>query len=200
MTVFKLKNIILILGGVLTLFTAAACWDTPNHDYDSINPGSGDTGAADSDTGNTEIGDTGYEDSDRTVNSVLDSDWQGFGQGCEDVSECSDYPSGEKRCIHQVMGLIKSPGGYCTACCNEENKRDACGPGIDCVGANNAYLICMARCNTDADCRTEDHYECRSIYYLNQVLPDNYCMVDEEHMNPEPGDGEDITCPWPWTE
>ncbi|MBN2802006.1 MAG: hypothetical protein JXR91_02810 [Deltaproteobacteria bacterium] len=199
-----IKTILSIIPFVI--FTA--CWDTPMHVYDDdgftpsdTNATDADTVTVDSDTDDSDTADSETADSetDNDVNnSLLSAEWQGFGTACTDVSDCDGYPSNEKRCITQVMGLIKSPGGYCTACCNEENRKDACGPGIDCVGANNAYLVCLARCKTDADCRTDDNYECRSIYYLDSVLTDKYCMPDEAHMTPDPSDTNEMTCPWPW--
>jgi hypothetical protein len=190
----------LLIAAVATLLFPAGCWETVDHVYDEGDPLPTDT---ETDTGQVE--DTG-EDTDSStsserVNSALSPGWEGFGAPCMTDEDCVGYPAANPICIpNSVMGMINVPGGYCSACCDQENIRDACAPGIDCVGADNAYLVCLARCNTDADCRVEDNYECRTIYYLDGILLDTYCLPDEEHSIPESTVLDFPSCPWPWVE
>ncbi|MBW2533119.1 MAG: hypothetical protein JRI55_16635, partial [Deltaproteobacteria bacterium] len=77
---------------------------------------------------------------------------------------------------------------------------DVCGPGIDCVGAYGVYLICLAHCSADEDCRQEEGWECREIYYIPDQFPGNYCMPNPDIVEPDTDDpGAEVSCPWPWT-
>ena len=138
-----------------------------------------------------------------TVDSGMDGsvpdDWRGFGSACDVDEDCKDYPSNEKRCIHNCVGLINTPGGYCTSCCDEAG-RDVCAPGIDCVGFDDVYLVCLAHCHSDTDCRQDEGYECRPIYFIPDDFPGNYCLPREEFVEPDDQDAsiEEALCPWPW--
>ena len=185
---FIWTSILLLLSG---------CWDEPEHELDND---FGNGGVVSSDSGSGDVaGDTGSDVAARpSRNSVLAAGWAGFGASCSDVSQCTGYPSSNKQCLQDVMGLVNCPGGYCTACCNTPGE-GICGQGIDCVGAENAYLICLERCETDADCRTEDHYLCHEgLYYMENIFIGKYCLPDMDHITPEPGAGQLVECPWPW--
>ena len=118
---------------------------------------------------------------------------------CETVDDCSGYPAENKLCIHDILQLINTPGGYCTSCCNEPGE-DICAENIDCVGVTNALLICVAQCETDADCRQDEAYECRELYYIPEEFPRKYCLPNEDHLTPDPAYAdEEVVCPWPWT-
>ncbi|MBN2341253.1 MAG: hypothetical protein JXX29_09960 [Deltaproteobacteria bacterium] len=194
---------LLIIFGCLTMW---GCWEQTEHEYDSndLLDSSSGTAENDSETGidNHSTDSGAARDSDSTVekqNSILSDEWAGFGSACEEESECSGYPSENKRCLFNVMGLVDSPGGYCTACCDTPGENE-CGPNVDCVGANNSFLICLERCATDADCRTEDNYECHAgLYYMDTIFPGKYCLPSPEYsVVPEGEAPQNTTCPWPW--
>ncbi|MBN2715025.1 MAG: hypothetical protein JXX14_04165 [Deltaproteobacteria bacterium] len=191
---------------ILSLIYSTGCWDDTEHELDDVNvAGSSETDDTSSDrpagtdsalsgTG----GDTASANHPEKRNSLLASDWAGFGAACSDVSQCTGYPAANPQCLQNVMGLVNCPGGYCTACCNQAGE-GVCGQGIDCVGADNAYLICLERCETDADCRTEDHYICHEgLYYMESIFTGKYCLPDAGHITPDPGVVQNVTCPWPW--
>ena len=161
------------------LFAASGCWDTIDHVYDRDDDAQKDKDAS-------PVG--GYE--------FPPEGWDGFGEACEQHSDCEGYP-GERRCLRDVLGLINSPEGYCSACCDEPGP-DVCAPGIDCVGDTGVYLICIMHCNSDADCRTEDGYICREIYYVPDDFPGTYCVPKPELSKPSKDDHLDVDCPWPW--
>lgn len=178
------------------------CWDQTDHLYDE-NERSVSTDAmpdSDSKTGVEEDSETNTAVVGDKRNSVLDDAWAGFGSACDEESQCAGYPAENKRCLSNVMGLVDSPGGYCTACCDEAGE-GVCGQGIDCVGAYNSFLICLERCDTNADCRTEDHYECHAgLYYMETIFPGKYCLPDAEHAVPDDATAQNTTCPWPWSQ
>jgi hypothetical protein len=140
-------------------------------------------------------------DLDASTEWVIPPEWSGFGTACSSDNDCGNYPSSEKRCIHNCVGLINTPGGYCTGCCDKAGK-NLCAPGIDCVGYDNVYLVCLAHCNSDTDCRQEEGYECRTIYYIPDDFPGNYCLPKEEFVEPDDADAsiDEALCPWPWLE
>ena len=195
--------------GVLLLLTGIwGCWEQPSHELDTDGgmvdddtmSGAGDSldSGTEADTRSDTTADTQSDTSIEPRNSLLATAWAGFGTGCTDVSECSGYPAVEKRCLQNVMGIVNCPGGYCTACCNVPGE-GVCGQGIDCVGVTNAYLICLERCETDDDCRTEDHYVCHEgLYYMETIFAGKYCLPDSEHATPDPSVTQETICPWPW--
>jgi len=182
---------------VLISMTASAallpgCWDTVEHVYDCGDDTATDTTDTDSQT------DTGPEGDGGQGRSGLPEGWQGFGEACENDEDCQGYP-GERRCLHDVLGLINVPGGYCSSCCDEE-EIDGCAPGIDCVGANNVYVVCLAHCETDADCRQSEGYVCIPIYYIPDVFPGTYCLPNADLVEPDTDQPtQELDCPWPWT-
>ena len=202
----KMKRILFLIIAITTItICSIACWDQTTHVLDG-NPGlKTDTtsrtteGASDTDSSDPGLfGTDSAETSSEKRNSLLADDWAGFGAGCSDAADCVGYPAAHKRCLQDVMTLVNCPGGYCTACCNEPGE-NVCGQGIDCVGATNAYLICLERCETDADCRTEDHYICHEgLYYMADTFSGKYCLPDADHITPETNDSQITTCPWPW--
>jgi hypothetical protein len=208
---FIMACILIVSGYLLT-----GCWDEVVHIYDD-NSDCADTASqssqiietatakntdsgtnTDADSGSESVG-TGSETAfDGVINSLLPADWKGFGQACETTAECKDYPLAEKRCSHDTLGIINSPLGYCSACCDKPGK-DVCGPGVDCVGTDGVFLICIARCKSNSDCRTDDHYECRSMPYIPKEFPDKYCLPDEQHIMPDTSAHYPaIECPWHW--
>ncbi len=170
--------------GCMVLY--AACWDEIEHQLKPDGGGSSDTGV-DSDT------------TDTALEWIIPDDWKGFGTSCQSEADCTGYVATEKRCVHTVVGMINTPGGYCTSCCNEPGV-NVCAPGIDCVGYLGIYLVCLAHCNSDADCRQDEGYECRPIYYIPDQFKGDYCLPAEEFVEPtEPDAGvDDALCPWPW--
>ncbi len=204
---FKLRTLFLAPGILIIVAGCVGCWEQPSHELDvngddntgEMSTATGDSAGTASDDGDT--GDTPGDSSGDTAtdsrNSLLGAGWGGFGAGCADVSECGGYPATEKRCLQDVMGIVNCPGGYCTACCNEAGE-GICGQGIDCVGVYDAYLVCLERCETDADCRTEDHYICHEgLYYMETVFTGKYCLPDADHATPESAAAA-MVCPWPW--
>jgi hypothetical protein len=200
---FKLQRRFLALGILMMLSGGMGCWDQPSHELDVDGGDGGTTGSTATEEGtgtSTAEGDTGDDTGSGTVgarNSLLGDGWGGFGSSCTDVSECEGYPAAEKRCLQDVMGIVNCPGGYCTACCNVPGE-GVCGQGIDCVGVTNAYLVCLERCETDADCRTEDFYVCHEgLYYMETIFTGKYCLPDANHVTPESA-ATAMVCPWPW--
>ena len=214
---FAMNNSIFHYGGrigtLLIVCLASGCWDEPSHPLDDRigqdtvsgdgDDDGGDDTATDSVTATGEDTDTGSTGGDSETStfehqSNLPEGWSGFGAACVEHGDCVDYP-GQRRCLKNVIGLINVPGGYCSSCCNEPGE-DVCGPGIDCVGADGVYLICLSRCASDADCRQDGGFcECRSIYYIPDQFPGNYCLPKPEYSEPSPEDAQtDPDCPWPW--
>ncbi|MCK9522650.1 MAG: hypothetical protein M0R76_06310 [Proteobacteria bacterium] len=212
----KYKYLANLCLGVFVAAMFAGCWDEVVHVYDNDcncaddrEDGNGtaapdttpapkpDADATDSDS--ADANDTATDDTETLANPLLSAAWQGFGSGCTQNSDCRDYPAENKACLQDVLGMINAPGGYCTACCNEAGK-DKCAPGIDCVGVDGAYLICLERCREDAHCRQDEHWECRNIPYIDAVFTDTYCLPTEAHSDPDPNKPpSDPDCPWPWT-
>lgn len=194
MKIVNMKIVNTSLVVIMVCLALVGCWNQTDHELDD-----NISATMPDDTATTVVndnGDTSSASAEFPQNSMLDDRWKGFGSPCEDVSDCAGYPSENKLCLHDVLGYINIQGGYCTACCNTPGK-DVCGKGIDCVGVDGVALVCIARCNGDTDCRTDEFHECRAMYYLEKVFLDNYCLPDEEHMEPE-GASEDLSCPWPW--
>ena len=156
-------------------------------------------GCSDDDT-NTDVDtdDGGVDTGSETNNyQVPGPGWESFGTACEVDADCSGYPLDEKRCIHNCLNVINVPNGYCTACCNEAG-HDICAPGVDCVGEDGVYLVCLAHCLNDDDCRQDDGYECRPIYHIPDRFPGKYCLPVPELVEPDTDDESTLVCPWPW--
>jgi hypothetical protein len=189
------------------LLLPTACWDRVEHicDCDDTPTRSGAHGDGDADTdGDTDAdGDSGTDDGTDANSDNLGGQgnrpegWEQFGAACETNEDCAAVPGGG-RCLFNIISMINVPGGYCTACCDTPGY-DVCAPGIDCVGVDEVYLVCLAHCDSNEDCRTEDHYECRPIYYLDTVFEGNYCLPDVDHVEPDPtAPASDPECDWPW--
>ncbi len=177
---FSVSFNLILLAFITALIAVAGCWDEVTHEYDC-----GD------DT------DTSTADTDADTDWSLPEGWEGFGEACETDADCQGYP-GERRCIRDIMSLINVPGGFCTSCCDAE-EIGGCAQGIDCVGANEVYLVCIHHCESDDNCRQDEGYECRPIYYLSEVFPGNFCLPDEEHVEPDTDSPpQELDCPWPW--
>jgi hypothetical protein len=185
----------------ISLFSVAlaGCWDTIEHVYDNGLGDCQDTGSGDADTDTDTDTDSDTDSSTAPQGQGdLPPGWEGFGSPCETDEDCSGYP-GERRCIHSVMGIINVPGGYCAACCDWE-EIDGCAENVDCVGANNVYVICLAHCDSDDDCRNAPEWECREIYYLDATFPGKYCLPKPEFAEVDTDNpGPEVTCPWPWS-
>jgi hypothetical protein len=198
---------------IFAVAACAGCWDEVVHQMDCVDTGaSTDTDAdtdtsTDTDTGTGSDADGGMDggtdtdvDSD-TGQGDLPTDWIGFGAACVDDADCQGYPSDTdfpKCCLSDVLGLINAPGGYCGACCNEE-AQDGCAENIDCVGANLTYTICLAHCDSNEDCRQDEGWECRELYYIPDNFPGTYCLPDSEHVAVDTDmPPDDPNCPWPW--
>ncbi len=183
-----------VLVPLLLAALLASCWDTIEHVYDDGPCDCQDAASSDGDADSDSDGDTDTSQGQGN----LPPGWEGFGAPCENDGDCSGYP-GERRCIHNVMGIINVPGGYCAACCDYE-EIDGCADNIDCVGANNAYVICLAHCDSNEDCRDAPEWECRPIYYLDETFTGNYCLPKPEYAEVDTDNpGPEVTCPWPWT-
>jgi hypothetical protein len=177
------------------------CWDEVKNVYDCNDCPDGSAssdGDADTDADSDADADGGPDGSVTSGQGDLPQGWEGFGASCETNADCEalGYP-GEARCVHDVIGLINAPGGYCTACCNAE-EIGGCAQNIDCVGANNVYLICLSHCDSDADCRQDGDWECREIYYIPDQFPGKFCLPVPELVQPDTDNLTDIDCPWPW--
>jgi hypothetical protein len=189
-----------VLALVSVLCTA--CWDTIQHVYacnednvgtDLCNLGTTtDTGSSTADV------DTDSQTADKGNGQGLQPQgWEGIGSPCVDDADCQAIDS-RFLCIHSVIDLIGAPGGYCTACCNQSGK-DACATGIDCVGADGVYLVCISHCTSNSQCRAEDGWVCREMYYISNDFPGDFCMPDTDHATPDTDhQGEMPDCDWPW--
>lgn len=77
-----------------------------------------------------------------------------IGDECETALDCSS--SGSRQCDRT------QPGGYCTivgcerGTCPEESVCVKFRPSLERI----AVTYCMAKCETDSDCRDDDGYEC----------------------------------------
>jgi hypothetical protein len=124
--------------------------------------------------------------------------YESFGGPCETDAQCTGYD--RARCVpRSILGVVAVPGGYCTACCDAENTE--CASGIQCIGYNDVYLICAAKCTSDDQCRQEEGYACRSLEDVTPALPlqQKFCLPDAAHQTPDPNDPEhDIQCDWTW--
>ncbi len=188
---FSVFSNLTLLAFITAPMAVAGCWDEVSHECDCGDDTDTSTASTDTDADtDTDV------DLDGGQRSGLPDGWQGFGEACETDDDCQGYP-GERRCIHDILSLINVPGGYCTSCCDAE-EIDGCDDGIDCVGANNVYLVCLAHCDSDEDCRQGDGYECRSIYYISDVFPGNYCLPNEDLVEPDTDNPQEVDCPWPW--
>jgi hypothetical protein len=178
----------------------SGCWDEIVHQGECTDTGAPpgtDTDAdadtdADTDTDTAPSGD-GQGD--------VPAGWEGFGTACTTDADCNAYPGSPdfpRCCLTDVLGLINAPGGFCTACCNAA-EIGGCAENIDCVGADNAYTICLAHCDSNDDCRTDEGWECREIYYIPTDFPGTFCLPDALHKDLGPDQAlDDPGCPWPW--
>jgi len=184
---------------VAALLALTGCWDKVEHTYDCGDTPTGGDADTDSDVDTDSDADSdadgGDADGGQGQGDVPEG-WEGFGTPCLADEDCGGYP-GERRCVTDVLGLINAPGGFCTACCDAE-AADGCAQNIDCVGANNVYLVCIAHCDSHQDCRQEEGWECRPIYYIPDQFPGDFCLPDEEHVEPDTDGIMDLDCPWPW--
>jgi hypothetical protein len=194
-----MRSRLVVLSLLAGAVAVAGCWDEVIHQAECADTG----GTTDTDT------DTDADtDSDADAAVVGDGQgdvpagWEGFGAPCVDDADCNNYPGSEafpRRCLTDVMELFNAPGGFCTACCNVP-AADGCADNIDCVGADLAFTICLAHCDSNEDCRTDEGWECRPIYLVEETFPGNFCLPDEEHKDLEPGQvPDDPNCPWPWS-
>ena len=208
MNIKKILASALFFGSHLGLI---GCWDVIEHhyDYDPRNPGQGlgscsemddgGTGTTALDTGSDDTADTGTaeEDLETQGQGIQIPGWEGFGRACETNADCTDLPDGQ--CIHNIMDIIHAPRGFCSACCNKAGI-DICAAGIDCVGLDDNFTICINTCFSDDQCR--EGYECKPVPYLNSYYQGrNYCMPDAENaIIPEGVPATEPDCDWPWLE
>ncbi|MCK9461998.1 MAG: hypothetical protein M0R80_20395 [Proteobacteria bacterium] len=176
--------------------TCAGCWDQIVHEMDCNDTG----GSTDVDTDSDSDSDADAAPGDGQGD--VPPGWEGFGAACETDEDCNGYPGSAafpRCCLTDVLGLINAPGGFCTACCNAE-EIDGCADNIDCVGANNAYTICLAHCDSNADCRLDEGWECRGLYYIPENFPGTFCLPDADHVEVDTEEQplDDPHCPWPW--
>jgi hypothetical protein len=190
-------RLLLIAGTV----ACAGCWDKIVHETDCADTGGTTDLDADTDTG---------PDSDADADAApgggqgdVPAGWEGFGTPCVDDADCNGYPGGDafpRICLTDVLGMFNAPGGFCTACCNVPAV-DGCADNIDCVGVADAYTICLAHCDSNEDCRTDEGWECRGIYYIPDQFPGTFCLPDAAHKDLAPDQPlDDPNCPWPWVE
>jgi hypothetical protein len=195
----RVVSLALIAGAL----AGAGCWDRIVHQMDCVDScGSTDTDA-DADTDSD--ADTDADAATGGGQGDLPPGWEGFGAACVTDDDCNGYPSSAempKACLTDVLSLINAPGGFCTRCCNNALV-DGCAENVDCIGVNNAYTICLATCDSNSDCRTDEGWECRGIYYLVDPQFDGrtYCLPDSQHVDLDPDQPlDDPNCPWQWPE
>ncbi len=183
------------------LILSTGCWDKVEHVYD-CELGDQD-GPVDTSTEKEDAGTEGKSTDTSTVQSnegqgTRPPGWENFGSPCETHDQCTGYGT-EPRCLHSVMGLINIPDGFCADCCNEAGK-DVCASGIDCIGVYEAYLICLAHCNSDDDCRDDGKWSCQPLPFgMDEVFSGDYCLPTPEYSTPDTdAEAEDPGCPWPW--
>jgi hypothetical protein len=173
----------------------AGCWDQIVHEMDCTNTGGSTDTDADADTDGDGGAPTGDGQGD------LPAGWEGFGAACVTDEDCNGYPGSAqfpRRCLTDVLGLINAPGGFCTACCNAEEK-DGCAKNIDCVGANSVYTICLAHCNAASQCRQSEGWACLPLYYIPENFPGDFCLPDQDHVEVDTDKPkDDPNCPWPY--
>ena len=173
---------------------AAGCWDKIVHEMDCVDTGGSTDVDSDSDSDADAAPGDGQGD--------LPPGWEGFGAACLDDEDCQGYPGSDtfpRRCLTDVMMMFNAPGGFCTACCNAP-AINGCADNIDCVGALNAFTICVAHCDSSSDCRQDEGWECRGMYYIPADFPGTFCLPDEDHkdVDTETQEPDDPNCPWPW--
>lgn len=191
---------------VAAFFAAASgCWDNIEHVYDCEISNNQDGVEDGTDTGSvfsTDSPDTATSDeqpSDGSGQGTRPDDWSLFGAPCETDADCRGEFEGAV-CIKDVLGIINTPDGYCAKCCNQAGP-DVCAPGVDCVGVDDVYLICLSHCNSDAQCRQDGKWECRPIYVIDDVFPGDFCLPNEENAQSEAGGPVGTpNCDWPWLE
>lgn len=180
-----------LLAGAALL--AVGCWDEIEHTYDcEVKYGDTDTSTTTADAGDTE------QDSGTAAAGQGNRipGWEGMGAPCQEDKDCKNMPGG--RCVFNIVEVINAVGGYCLSCCNTPGV-DVCAPGIDCVGVDEVYLICLNRCTSDNQCREAEGYKCLPIWYLDEIFAGNYCLPDADHVQPGPDDvPTDPHCDWPW--
>jgi hypothetical protein len=220
------RNEFLLWLTIVTTFSilAIGCWtETVTNKYDCApntptdTPGQSDCDSdcdtdTDSDTdAYTDVDIDADTDADSDSDSDTDTDadtnqgqgirpegWEDMGKACEVHEDCANIPGGLGRCVFDVVEFINLEGGYCAACCNKP-ALDGCAPGIDCVGADEVYLVCINHCTDNSQCRTDENYECRPLWYLDSIYPGDYCLPDADHVEPPEGSvPTDPECDWPW--
>ena len=50
-----------------------------------------------------------------------------------------------------------------------------------------------------AQCREDEGYECREIYYIPDQFPGNFCLPTPDLVEPDTDNITELDCPWPWT-
>jgi hypothetical protein len=85
-----------------------------------------------------------------------------------------DCPGDRKVCISEVM-TVTIPNGYCSVPCDPGAGTDTCPPGSRCNSLPFGPLsgLCLATCETAADCRESDGYTCVGI-----VAGEGVCFPD----------------------
>jgi hypothetical protein len=59
--------------------------------------------------------------------------------------------------------------------------------------------VCLTHCTSDSQCRVEQGWECRELYYISSDFPGDFCLPDADHATPDPQyQGEMPNCDWPW--
>ena len=150
-----------------------------------------------SDTDSETDSDTDTDTSTGPGQGNLPEGWENFGGPCIAHEDCTGYP--RARCVDSsILGLINVPGGYCTACC--DSAASWCAEGIQCIGADDVYLICAATCDSSDQCRQDEGYECRQVPYLEDPgVTADFCLPDNEHIEPDTDITPlDLECDWPW--
>jgi hypothetical protein len=104
--------------------------------------------------------------SDTEEDGPADVPWDGeggtVGEACSTVDDCGGIPSAAPNCLTDIMGYVSLPGGYCSADCTTS---DEC--GVDGFCLNVVILaICVKECDTSADCREAEGYECAEPPYI----------------------------------
>lgn len=82
------------------------------------------------------------------------------------------------------------PGGYCTVLgCSMERP---CPTGSTCYRLNNSLSLCMAYCDRNTECRTDENYHCQPLYSTSLNICAPSCELSEScsagtRCNPESG-------------
>ena len=82
------------------------------------------------------------------------------GDRCYSSTQCAGVPGTGRLCLTTLMGYLTFPGGYCSAACTSDVE---CGPEGKCMDVYDLGNFCLKMCDSAADCRTSEGYDCTAI-------------------------------------